>query len=156
MITFVGEHTGKIDAKGRVPLPSQLFRQLGENNDGARFVLKKSIYKECLELHPIDSWKEMMEKLSRKMNPIFNPKHNNFLSQFSRGTVELTLDSMNRLLVPKGLMDQAGLSKDVVFLGVEGIIEVWDKSKFEAGEMSQEDFEKLAGEIFTDDFNLNE
>ena len=35
VITFVGEHTGKIDAKGRVPLPSQLFRQLGEVGDGA-------------------------------------------------------------------------------------------------------------------------
>ena len=44
----------------------------------------------------------------------------------------------------------------MVFLGVEGIIEVWDKSKFEASGMSQDDFEKLAGEIFTDDFNLNE
>ena len=36
------------------------------------------------------------------------------------------------------------------------IIEIWDKSKFEAGKMSQEDFEQLAGEIFTDDFKLNE
>ena len=63
---------------------------------------------------------------------------------------------MNRLLVPKKLADVAGLSKEVVFLGVEGIIEIWDKDKFEAGKMSQEDFERLAGEIFTDDFNLNE
>lgn len=156
MLTFVGEHSGKIDAKGRVPLPSQLFRQLGENAEGARFVLKKSIYKQCLELHPAETWQAMMQQLSRKLNPIFNKKHNAFLTEFSKGTMDLTLDSMNRLLIPKGLADFAGLSKDVVFLGVEGIIEVWDKSKFEANGMSQDDFEKLAGEIFTDDFNLNE
>jgi MraZ protein len=66
------------------------------------------------------------------------------------------LDSMNRLLVPKNLMDFAGLSKDVVFLGVEGIVEVWDKSRYEASKMPQDDFEQLAGEIFGDDFKLYE
>ena len=154
VITFVGEHTGKIDAKGRVPLPSQLFRQLGNVSEGARFVLKKSIYKHCLELHPIDNWLTITQQLSKSLNP-FNKKHNDFLREFSKGTSDLTLDSMNRLLVPKQLAEYAGLSKDVVFLGVEGIIEVWDKSRYEADEMSQSDFEKLAGEIFTDDFNLN-
>lgn len=155
MVTFVGEHTGKIDAKGRVPLPSQLFRQLGGTAESPCFVLKKGIYKKCLELHPMENWQSTMQQFSKKLNP-FNPKHNEFLREFSKGTTELTLDSANRLLVPKGLMDFAGLSKDVVFLGVEGIIEIWDKSKYEASEMSQDDFEKLAGEIFTDDFNLNE
>ena len=87
-----------------------------------------------------------------KLNMLVDNKR----TEFSKGTMDLTLDSMNRLLIPKGLADFAGLSKDVVFLGVEGIIEVWDKSKFEASGMSQDDFEKLAGEIFTDDFNLNE
>lgn len=156
MLTFVGEHTAKIDAKGRVPLPSQLFRQMGESGSGARFVLKKSIYKGCLELHPMESWQSMMQQLLKKMNPVLNKKHNLFMTEFSRGTTELTLDSMNRLLIPKSLSELVGLSKDVVFLGVEGVIEIWDKAKFDAGQMSQEDFERLAGEIFTDDFNLNE
>ena len=156
MLTFVGEHTAKIDAKGRVPLPSPLFRQLGETGEGAHFVLKKSIYKDRLELHPIETWQDMMQQLMKKLNPILNKKHNLFMTEFSKGTAELSLDSMNRLLVPKNLAEVAGLSKDVVFLGVEGIIEIWDKSKFEAGKMSQEDFEQLAGEIFTDDFKLNE
>lgn len=156
MVSFVGEHTGKIDAKGRVPLPSQLKRQLEGSSDSVRFVLKKSIYKQCLELHPYDSWQNMMLQLSKKLNPIFNKKHNAFLTEFSKGTTELTLDAMNRLLVPKGLADFAGLSKDLVFLGVEGIIEIWDKSHYEASKMTQDDFEKLASEIFTDDFNLNE
>lgn len=156
MVNFVGEHTGKIDVKGRVPLPSQLKRQMGESEESVRFVLKKSIYKSCLELHPMESWQTMMAQLSKKLNPIFNKKHNAFLTEFSKGTIELTLDSMNRLLVPKNLMDFAGLSKDVVFLGVEGIVEVWDKSRYEASKMPQDDFEQLAGEIFGDDFKLYE
>ena len=78
MLTFVGEHTGKIDAKGRVPLPSPLFRQLGETGEGAHFVLKKSIYKDCLELHPIETWQAMMQQLMKKLNPILNKKTQSF------------------------------------------------------------------------------
>ena len=43
MITFIGEHTGKLDAKGRVPLPSQFKRQLNKPDESLRFVLKKVI-----------------------------------------------------------------------------------------------------------------
>lgn len=156
MIVFVGEHTGKIDAKGRVPLPSQLKKQLSESTESVRFVLKKSIYKDCLELHPYDSWKAMTEQLGKNTNPILNKKQNAFFSQFSRGAIELTLDSLNRLLVPKDLAAKVGLTKDVVFLGVGSIVEVWDKAHFEADSMSQDEFEQLAGEIFGDDFKLNE
>ncbi len=155
MKIFIGEHTGKIDVKGRVPLPSQLKRQAGDGEENARFVLKESIYKQCLELHPMDSWQTMMSQLMKKINP-FDKKQNAFLTNFSRGTTEITLDSMNRLLIPKKLSDFAGLQKDVVFLGVGGIIEVWDKAVYEASQMSQEDFEQLAGNIFGDDFKLFE
>ena len=148
MVNFVGEHTGKIDVKGRVPLPSQLKRQMGGPEELVRFVLKKSIYKPCLELHPMESWQTMMAQLSKKLNPIFNKKHNAFLTEFSKGTIELTLDSMNRLLVPKNLMDFAGLSKDVVFLGVEGIVEVWINLDYEASKMPQDDFETIGRRNF--------
>lgn len=158
MITFIGEHTGKIDAKGRIPLPSQFKRQLNKPDDSLRFVLKKSNYKQCLELHPLDSWQAMMSQLTKKLNPIFNKKHNIFLTQFSKGTTELTLDSINRLLINKNLLDFASLDKDVVFLGVGNIIELWDKKKYDANEsmLPSNEFEQLAGEIFGDNFNLYE
>jgi DNA-binding transcriptional regulator/RsmH inhibitor MraZ len=40
-VNFVGEHTGKIDVKWRVPLPSQ-SNDNGESEESVRFVLKKS------------------------------------------------------------------------------------------------------------------
>lgn len=158
MITFIGEHTGKLDVKGRIPLPSQFKRQFNTPDDSLRFVLKKSNYKQCLELHPIDSWQAMMNQLTKKLNPIFNKKHNIFLTQFSKGTVEITLDNTSRLLISKNLLDFGGLNKDVVFLGVGNIIEVWDKQKYDANEsmLPRDEFEQLAGEIFGDNFNLYE
>ena len=158
MITFIGEHTGKLDVKGRVPLPSSFKRQINKPDDSLRFVLKKSNYKQCLELHPLDSWQAMMSQLTKKLNPIFNKKHNVFLTQFSKGTVEISLDAMSRLLISKNLLDFAALDKDVVFLGVGNIIEVWDKTKYDANEsmLPREEFEQLANDIFGENFNLYE
>ncbi len=158
MLTFIGEHTGKLDAKGRIPLPASFKRQMNKPEESLKFVLKKSNYKQCLELHPIESWQAMMAQLTKKLNPIFNKSHNAFFTQFSKGTVELSLDALSRLLISKNLADFAGLDKDVVFLGVGNVIEVWDKTKYDSNEsmLSRDDFEKLAEDIFGNNFNLYE
>ncbi len=155
MLTFIGEHSSKIDAKGRVSLPVQLKRQFGKPDEELRFVLKKSSFEQCLELHPMDSWQLMMRQLTKKLNP-FNKKHNTFLTQFSKGTSEVSLDGLSRILINKNLCELAGFSKDIVFLGAGTVIQLWDKQKYETNNVSQEDFETLSNEIFGDDFNLYE
>ena len=42
---------------------------------------------------------------------------------------------------------KAGIEKDVVFAGNNHVIEIWDKNKYEAGEMGSEDFVALARKI---------
>ena len=155
-MAFIGEYTGKMDAKGRVMLPVAFKRQV--DADVSKFVLKKSNYKNCLELHLISDWDSMMGQLTKKLNPIFNKKHNIFLTQFSKGAVEVVLDASGRLLVTKSLAEFAGFSKEIVFLGVGGVIELWSKSAYDSGDgmLSQDEFENLAGEIFGDNFNLYE
>ena len=53
-------------------------------------------------------------------------------------------------------MDFAAIEKDVVFLGVGNIIEVWNKNKYESNEsmLPRDEFEQLANEIFGENFNL--
>ncbi|MFO7868820.1 MAG: hypothetical protein R6U95_05925 [Bacteroidales bacterium] len=157
-MTFIGEHSAKLDTKGRVILPASLKRQAHIPEETLRFVLKKSNYKQCLELHPIQEWNTMMNQLTKKLNPIFNKKHNIFLTQFSKGTIELALDGMGRLLINKGLCEFAGFSKHLIFLGVGNIIEIWDKSIYDNndGMLTQDEFEELAGDIFGENFNLYE
>ena len=136
----------------------QLKRQLGKPDEELRFVLKKSAFKQCLELHPMDTWNTMMGQLTKKLNPILNKQHNAFLMQFSKGTSEVSLDGLSRILINKNLCDQAGFDKEIVFLGVGTVIELWDKQKYTSPEceVSQEEFERMAGEIFDTGFNLYE
>jgi len=59
------------------------------------------------------------------------------------------LDSAGRLLVPKNLMEYAGLGKDVVLVAAVDKIEIWDKSKYTEffESFSPESFSKLANDV---------
>lgn len=156
MNTFVGENTATLDAKGRILLPAAFKKQFKSLEEGARFVLKKSVFKNCLELYPIEEWEDLVGKLRKKLNPVLNKKHNAFITQFSRGAVELTLDASCRLLLNKRLTEIVKIEKDVVFVGIGAIIEMWDVQEYEKTAMNDSEFENLAGEIFGEDFNLTD
>lgn len=156
MITFVGEYSCKVDAKGRLLLPSGLLRQMKIGAD-FRFVVRKNTYETCLDLYPQEEWTNLVTRMKKKMN-VFNPKHAKFLRDFLRGTAELLVDSSNRILLSKRLMEIAGLTKEVILIAnaIEGKIEVWDKDRYDATRQTDEDFSSLAEEILGADFNLED
>lgn len=156
MSTFVGENIAKSDAKGRVLMPSMFKRQMSQSGGDVRFVLKKSIFKNCLELYPMNEWEDLILKLRKKLNPILNKKHNLFLTQFSRGAVEVVLDSSSRILLNKRLAELVRIEKEIVFVGLGAIIELWDVVEYEKSAISDNQFEDLASELFGDDFNITE
>ena len=59
MINIIGTYECKIDNKGRFMLPSALRKQLHSIiNDG--FVIKRSVFNECIEIHPISEWNKVI------------------------------------------------------------------------------------------------
>ncbi len=65
-----------------------------------------------------------------------------------RGTADVEPDSkLGRMTIPKAMLDEVGINKEVVFAGNNHLIEIWDKEKYEAQAMSSEDFASLAQEI---------
>ena len=136
-------------------MPSTFLHQMGKVEDEARFVVKKDIYKKCLNLYPIAEWEYFIGRIRKKINP-FNKDHSNFLTQFYRDTAELVMDGSNRLTLPKRLLDDAGIAGEVELVGVGGNLEIWDKALFDAMRMPEEDFGKLAQSILGDNFNLED
>ena len=51
MINLIGTYECKADVKGRLMLPVTLKRQLGDQINES-FILKRSVFQPCLELHP--------------------------------------------------------------------------------------------------------
>jgi len=142
MATFIGDYTCKVDVKGRIILPMAFKKQMpAETRD--QFVVRKDIFENCLVLYSIEDWDRQLEKIRRRINP-YNREHNKFLRNFFKGTAELTLDSNNRMLIPRRLLDIIGADRDVVLAGQDGRIEIWAAAAYEKIDMPAEDFANLA------------
>ncbi len=149
MIGFIGTYECKADAKGRVMIPVTLKNQLAPVlNQG--FVIKRSVFQPCLELYPMDQWQQLMQKMNKKNR--FKKKNNDFIRRFSAGVKPVEIDAAGRLLIPKNLVDIAGIKKEVVLSSAINIIEIWDKDSYEKViDEAAENFAELAEDVMGDD-----
>ena len=52
--------------------------------------------------------------------------------------MEVSLDKQGRILIPGLLRESAGLTKEVVFVGMMNRVEVWDKAKLQDEEEAED------------------
>jgi MraZ protein len=144
MSHFLGEFDCKLDAKGRMMVPSSLKKQLPEaEREG--LVINRGFEKH-LVIYTKKEWDTITEELS-KLNA-YEKKSRDFIRYFTRGATELSLDSANRILLPKALMEYAGITADVVLSCVLNKIEVWAKDAYDNQLDSEpENFANLAEEV---------
>lgn len=152
MTTFVGDYPVKADEKGRVLFPSAFKKQISESA-GNRFVVKKDIFENCLNLYPYDEWERQVKIIRSRINP-YKKEHAKFLREFYKGTAEISLDSSGRILFPKRLTDLVGISKEIILAGQDDKIEIWNKSAYDSQQMNEENFADLAEKLLGfDTFN---
>jgi MraZ protein len=144
MSHFLGEFDCKLDAKGRMMIPSSLKKQLPEaEREG--LVINRGFEKH-LVIYTKKEWDNITEELS-KLNA-YEKKSRDFIRYFTRGATELSLDSANRILFPKALMEYAGITGEVVLSCVLNKIEVWAKDAYDSQmDNEPENFANLAEEV---------
>ena len=145
MATFIGDYTCKADVKGRVILPMAFKKQMPVDACD-HFVVRKDIFENCLVLYSIEDWNRQLEKIRKRINP-YNREHNKFLRNFFKGTAELSLDSNNRMLIPRRLMDLIGADRDIVLAGQDGRIEIWAVDVYDKIDMPADEFANLAEKL---------
>lgn len=144
MSGIIGEFECKVDAKGRVMMPSALRKQL-DPSAKETFILNRG-FEKCLVLYPRNIWAGISAEIN-KLNQ-YKKKNREFIRYFYRGASEITLDSTGRILFPKRLMTYAGLGKEVVLFGYFDRIEVWDKVTYDNLLTDEpEDFSRLAEDV---------
>ena len=149
MINLIGTYECTVDNKGRIMIPAQLKKQL-DGFTKEPFILKRSVFQNCLELFPYSEWKLMMDKVN-KLNR-FVKKNNDFIRMYTAGVKSIDLDSTGRLLVPKDLIAISNLTKIVVLSSSINIIEIWDKDEYEKSINDPKvDFAKLTEEVMGND-----
>jgi len=121
MTTFFGEYECKLDDKGRLKLPSAILQQLGDASDKV-FVANRG-FERCLYLYPKAVW-NIRRKGSHGLND-YLPDVRQFKRSFYRGATEFTPDKADRILLPKVLLDYAGIDKTVILSAIGEYIELW-------------------------------
>ena len=145
MIGFLGEFEVTLDAKGRFLLPAGFKKQLA-GDAATQFVINRGT-EQCLMLYPKQTWDPIFTKVS--MLNDFDPKVRTFRRYFLNGATQMELDSASRLLLPKALMEYAGLEKDIVLVSAVDKIEIWDVVKYKQffESFSPESYSVLANDV---------
>ncbi len=150
MSHFTGTFECKADIKSRIMIPVSLKKQLSRSIS-EEFVIKRSVFNNCLELYPMSEWILLMEKVNTLNR--FNKKNNNFIRRFTAGVKIVNIDSSGRLLIPKDLILHAKIKKDVVVSSAVNILEFWDKTLYEESiDAATIDFGSLAEEVMGDNY----
>ncbi len=135
----IGEYYCKLDSKGRLLLPSGFKEQLGEALEEG-FVLRPSLFGDCLELFGMSDWRAMQEKLGR-LNP-FKAENVMLIRRFNAGARMVKVDGNGRLQIPKDLMEKTNLVKEVVMTSLIDRMQIWDRSmkEIEDSKISEKEF----------------
>ena len=134
---FLGEFQHTIDDKGRLAIPAKFRSSL---NDG--LVITRGLDK-CLYVWTLDQWHELSQKLAQL--PMMQSDARRVARHFFSGAVDTKLDKLGRAVLPQFLREYAGLSDEVVVLGVHTRIEIWAKSEWDSErEIAEEQSATLA------------
>jgi len=119
---FLGEYRHAIDTKGRLFIPAKLREDLGE-----KFYICKGM-DQCLMIYESGAWEKFTEKLNAL--PLTNKVARDAKRYFLAGASMNECDRQGRTLIPAALREYAGITRDVVIVGVGDKVEIWDEGKW--------------------------
>ncbi len=124
---IIGNYTSKLTSSRRVAIPKKIREKLGN-----RFIIARW-YENCLVAVSTDAWQELLNKLTGKSDIFTSPVRDT--DRFILGSAyEVNTDSQGRALLPESLVKFAGLTDDVVFVGLGERVELWNKASWQKHE----------------------
>ena len=122
---FRGNYTAKVDAKGRVKIPSSLLAELREMGDEFYVTSENGDH---ARVYPMRVWNEIEERLARLSS--HNATKQKFLMRTSYYGQAVKRDGQGRLLIPPVLREAADMKGEVDVLGRLTYLEVWNHTRF--------------------------
>lgn len=121
---LLGQIEARLSKKHQVALPREYREELGET------VIVTKGFNTYLQIIAKKNWNVLLEGTKGKP---FTDQGTRDLQRYLFGNaVELRLDNQGRMHLPAFLLSYAKLAKNVIFVGVERYVELWDKEVFNA------------------------
>jgi MraZ protein len=124
-MSIVGQFDVKLDEKGRLRLPVDLLRQVGQYEP--EFVLTQGM-EGSLSLYTREAWDKLAARLE-ELNE-FVLEHRLVKRRLYSGLQMVKPDAADRILINKANCEYAGIDKEVVLLGMGDKMEVWSAEAY--------------------------
>lgn len=126
MSLLIGIEYCKLDSNGRFKLPIAIKKQL--EGDDCRFVIRPSLYADCLELWTYASFEEELANLQKELNT-YSIEDRKLLRKLSAGNI-VEIDINDRLVIPSEQRTRLGDSKDLVLQSTGKFMEIWSHDAY--------------------------
>lgn len=125
MVNFVDEYPRQLDERGRIILPAKVREKMSDT-----VYVTRSMSDKCLCLYTQEEWDKVAEKVNRL--PIATDKNAAaFARLFFGKATSAVIDKQGRVPIAKRLIEYAALGKDVVLVGANTRLEIWDSEEWE-------------------------
>lgn len=134
MRMFLGEYQPNITEGSRIALPKKLREQI----TGGEVILSRG-FEKCIFVYDRNDWMVEAEKQLEK--EITDVHVRNLKRYLYSSASEVSIDEQGRMVIPKNLVEYAGLSGRTVVIGAGDHVEIWDHSVW------YEHLEKISTEL---------
>ena len=139
---FLGEFTHTLDSKGRLTIPAKFRDQLA-----AGLVVTRNPLDQCLLLMPMPEWMALSGRM--KELPLANRQSAQLRRILFSAAEDLKPDKQGRILVSPRLRQYAHVDAEVMVIGMDNYLELWDPRQWDDQVMKQLENGDLDDELFS-------
>ena len=129
-IDLFGEFRFKVDAKGRVALPSKFRKALSKD-----LIVSRNVDDECLYVFTSDTFNSWVNQLFEDKFGGFNATsraHVSLRRKLKSRAEMVEPDSSGRITLKSAQRESVGIEKEVVLVGNTGYFEIWAAEKYDS------------------------
>ena len=125
-MALTGTWPRSLDDKGRLAVPKRVREELGA---GIQSLFVAQGTEQSLMIYTPESFDQLAQRYSEKSGAKADMR--GFMRLFYARAERIDVDSQGRIRIPDRLKGFAGLEREVVLLGVNDHLELWDTARWE-------------------------
>ena len=128
MNIFLSKYINNLDKKGRVSIPASYRLALSSQSFNG-IIAYPSFRNKCIEGCSLKRFEELSQ-IIQTLDP-YSEERDAFETIILGEAIQLSFDSEGRVILPKSLIDHAGISDQACFVGKGLVFEIWQPQNFE-------------------------
>ena len=120
---LLGQYPTKMNEKGRVALPAKFKKDLG------RQLIVTAGYEQSVMVVAQKDWQAVIDRVAVQGSPL---EPGRATDRFLFGSAfEIELDNQGRFVIPRYLRQFAGLTGEIIFVGMGNRAEIWSQTTWD-------------------------